>query len=231
MLEYDLFRKVLPENVKVFPYPDNLRVIGFSGKKRAGKSTAAEAIKKHTPITFEVSFAGPMYHIFERLCIQVGMSHKRMHYYMTKGKEDVIPEFGTSCRSFLQTLGTEWGRHTIHKGLWVSMGMRYLTRMATFYMDRPILGIVDDVRFKNEVKAIRATGGRVIYVDRFSPKTHSFPVDKHASENAMFAEYADDLYINNFGSAKEFQSYVHLRMQEWYPSIFDQPRNQQEISK
>jgi hypothetical protein len=88
-----------------------------------------------------------------------------------------VPQYLTP-RAPLKTLGTEWGR-TLYDNTWVayllrtadqfmSGGYRYDQRygLVTSAVPRPVGVAVPDVRFINEVKAIRAKGGKVVRVKR-----------------------------------------------------------------
>lgn len=94
-------------------------------------------------------------------------------------------------RHVLQQLGTEWGRHC-YPNVWVDYALRVAKRLLTdddafysaqnnvrsFYqvrgcfepvpMRRPVINgvVISDVRFLNEVDAIRAAGGHVWKIER-----------------------------------------------------------------
>ena len=68
-----------------------------------------------------------------------------------------------SPRIMLQTLGTEWGRDCVNEDVWVN----YMIRRAANIVERGIAGVVvSDVRFKNELEAIRKAGGKLVKVVR-----------------------------------------------------------------
>ena len=79
----------------------------------------------------------------------------------------------------MQQLGTEW-RNSIDPHLWIPMWQRRVRMLKP----NPIC--CSDVRFAHEVDALRAVGGRLVWIDR--PGTHS---DGHASEQDIrhLAEY------------------------------------------
>jgi hypothetical protein len=54
------------------------------------------------------------------------------------------------------TLGTEWGRDNIHADLWARL---WSARIATLGREANI--VTDDVRFPNEVRALRHHGGEL----------------------------------------------------------------------
>ena len=69
---------------------------------------------------------------------------------------------GRSPRHAMITLGTEWGRDLIHPDLWVDTETAHL---LGFHSPRDRV-LFDDVRFPNEVAAIRRLGGLIWRVER-----------------------------------------------------------------
>ena len=128
-----------------------------------------------------------------------------------------IPDF--TPRLALQLIGTDVFRDNFHKDIWV------LSVMAR-YKDSDNV-VISDVRFPNEVQAIRELGGRIIQVDRGEEpewwttakiaaggNTHAIEVmDKHhgihASEWAWSAETPDELMYNN-GTLEDLYGMVQL---------------------
>ena len=76
----------------------------------------------------------------------------------------------------MQTLGTEWGR-ALAPDLWVEMWAASIVGL-----DRVV---ADDVRFDNEVAAVRALGGIVVEVRR---PGIAKPAGAHASEVGVTAD-------------------------------------------
>ncbi len=100
-----------------------------------------------------------------------------------------------SPRVALQTLGTEWGR-VCYKNVWVDYALRSAKKILSgdygysqkrglwprFIFKRAPSGVViPDVRFKNELDAIRSYGGNVIRLNRENIPTE-VGVKNHASE-------------------------------------------------
>ncbi len=84
----------------------------------------------------------------------------------------------------MQTLGTEWGR-ALSPTLWVNVWARSLDGLERV--------VADDVRFDNEVAAVRELGGTVIEVQR--PGLARL-AGGHASETGTTA----DLIVKNVGA-------------------------------
>jgi len=106
-------------------------------------------------------------------------------------KWEDVPTGGTSpskgfmtAREFLQCFGTDICRK-IRSDIWTTNCIRRIKDSGTD------LAIIPDVRFPNEVEAIKKVGGKII---RFTRCPHE---DQHASETAL-DEYEDfDCIINN----------------------------------
>lgn len=142
-------------------------IVGFSGREGAGKDTAADAIEKLV-FCHRLAFATP---IKESLNAMFGWT---MYQWADREwKERVIPELGKSPRDMARTLGTEWGRDSVHNDIWVravEARMRSYSQRAT----RPFL--ITDVRFQNEYDFIHSLGGIVVSIYREGtacPVTHS----------------------------------------------------------
>ena len=119
-------------------------------------------------------------------------------------------------RKLLQLLGTEAGRQIIHPDIWVNALMSgYKKVMRTNANKQPDLfnypnWIITDVRFPNEIKAIKDRGGIVIRVNRplerlgnsKLPKLKHTSVTKHPSETAL-DDYDFDHIIENNGSIED----------------------------
>lgn len=75
-------------------------------------------------------------------------------------------------RIFMQKLGTDCGRNMLHPNIWVNTTMQGYKLGDNW--------IIPDVRFENEINAIRQKGGSIIRVNR---KTKI--KDKHSSETSL----------------------------------------------
>lgn len=116
------------------------------------------------------------------------------HVYGTPAdKEEPLHIFGgKSARHAMQTLGTEWGRNCIGPEFW-AQAWRV---KAAAHLSAGIPIVADDVRFPNEVAAIRAMGGKVYCIVRSISDFERKP--RHASED--FAALEHDKLIINEGS-------------------------------
>jgi hypothetical protein len=125
-----------------------------------------------------------------------------------------------SPRYALQTLGTEWGREC-YQDIWVDYAMRVAKRLLesgyTHYssergvwtkpasMQLPVnrIGVViTDVRFKNEILAIKERGGKVVRIKR---PGYEKPKWNHPSETEQMEVPADafDYIFHNNGTLED----------------------------
>lgn len=97
-----------------------------------------------------------------------------------KDKEGVM-----TVRDFLQYFGTEVCRK-IYDSVWVDKCIRDIQE------EEPLLAVIDDCRFENEIKAVQEAGGKVIGLTRQPYE------DSHASER-IIEEHGDlvDAVIDN----------------------------------
>lgn len=167
-------------------------LIGLTGRKQSGKSTVAGLLKAHGFI--EHSFADP---------IRAFVGHI---LDMTPAELEAAKEMpigflgGVTPRQMMQTIGTEWGRQTIHPELWVrSLQLRVEPLVATGQRI-----VISDIRFDNEAQAIRAIGGRVVRVERPGPNA-----DRHVSEAGVSGRLVD-FSLYNGGGIIELASAVDL---------------------
>jgi hypothetical protein len=160
-------------------------IIGFSGFKGSGKSTAARAL---VDAEFNLmSFADPLRVMVRVILRDCGLDEYQIQLAL-KNKEVVIPAIGVSARHLMQTLGTEWGREHVHPDLWV-IAMRH--RLASrFDADDDV--VFDDVRFENEAALIREFNGVIIHIQR-----PGFNGDGHLSERGIAMADGDVVIVND----------------------------------
>lgn len=106
-----------------------------------------------------------------------------------------------SPRVMLQTLGTEWGRECVNEDVWVN----YMIRRSDQIVKKGFKGvIVSDVRFKNELDAIRKAQGKLIKVVRpvTANAATTIGVVNHPSESEQksFTDDEFDYIVLNKGS-------------------------------
>jgi hypothetical protein len=105
----------------------------------------------------QMAFADPLYECVSAI---TGLPVSRLKDRDVK--EAVVPWLGKSPRQMLQTLGTEWGRGTVHPEIWIRIAMEHAGQHLA--VGRCV--VITDVRFDNEAQAIIDAGGEVWSVTR-----------------------------------------------------------------
>lgn len=150
-------------------------VLGLAGRKGSGKTAVANLLVQEYGAV-KSSFAEPL----KQMLRTMGLTQDQLW-----GNSKEIPDFeilhGKTPRHAMQTLGTEWGRVHISPDLWAKLW----AKMAL--VDQPTLTVVEDVRFSNEVAAIRSVGGLVLGIQRGKPSRWHSTMERlgfiHESEN------------------------------------------------
>lgn len=167
-------------------------IIGFSGSMGSGKSTAIDFLKTLNCNVINVKFAQPLYDMQEYV-------YKRIESVYSR------PENFIKDRKLLQWLGTEWGRETISKNIWLDL-WKEKVRQYFEHTSSPII-VCDDIRFDNEAEAVHSVGGYVVRIlsnkneERIDTKAG---LSKHASESGIDKKLVD-YDITNDGTISEFQ--------------------------
>lgn len=174
-------------------------IIGLSGYARAGKDTAANIIAKELGFK-RVGFADALKDLALRINPSLPVEHNGSagtHYPLAS----LVRQYGweaakgfPSVRQYLQILGTEACRESLGQDVWVETLFRRETA--------PRL-VISDVRFPNELQAIRDRGGIVLRINR---PFHG-AANAHASETAL--DSADfDVVIENDGTLEDLREKV-----------------------
>lgn len=167
------------------------KLIGFTGKARSGKDTAAlylaKSLKGH-----KFAFADPIRDMLE--CIGVDA-------YTVADKEAPLPYIGKSLRECMQTLGTEWGRNMIHPDLWIIVAQRNIELLR----NAGLMVAISDVRFDNEASMIRRLGGKIVEVIRPAVEEAVRPHVSEAGLNPMWIDHT----IFNDSSIEAFHERVY----------------------
>ena len=171
-------------------------LIGLCGPAGAGKNTVAEFLSDSDGGSLvQMAFADPLY---ECLSAITGLPVARLKDRDVK--EATIPWLGKSPRQMLQTLGTEWGRGTIHPEIWIRITMeRAKPEMAG---GRGV--VITDVRFDNEAQAVIDAGGEVWRVARPGWRCLADEAAAHQSE-AGVSDHMIARIIDNSGSLDDLR--------------------------
>ena len=145
-------------------------IIGLTGYKGSGKSVVARHLTMHHGF-IRRPFAYPL----KSMVAVLGVPPEILDGDDEAKSRPLECLGGKSARYALQKLGTEWGRGMMGENFWVDRWLDGARRLH----DCTSHVVADDVRFPNEVEAIRKLGGFIVRVDR--PGCGAG--DNHASEN------------------------------------------------
>lgn len=164
-------------------------IIGLNAYAGAGKSAVAQRlIDEHGFV--RVKFAKYLKAATRGLLQSLGFSDDVVDQ-MIEGalKEEYIQGLDTTPRELMQWLG-EGARVRFGESFWVDKAVRDILAMPS---DSRI--VIDDLRYENELIAIKAVGGYAVRVDR--PGVG--PVNDHVSERSMPDHLMDGTLTNDAG--------------------------------
>jgi hypothetical protein len=167
-------------------------IIGISGKKQSGKSTAAVILskllqEKFATATEIVCFADKLKEIVIECFVPNEWGWTIKDLESDENKNRMLP-CNKTVRQMLQIVGTDWFRE-VFSDCWVNA---YAKKLQELYVD---IIITPDVRFRNELKYIQEHNGLVIRLT----KAPFVDIDKHTSETALdgVAEYTRYLLMQS----------------------------------
>lgn len=168
-------------------------IIGLGYKARVGKDTVADYLEdshRFCKIAFADALKGACKIIF-------GLSREQLYGSL---KDEMDTFWNATPRSILQKTGTECMRRGYRDDIWIRAVERRISERPEFDW------VVSDVRFLNELLAIRSWGGRVIRIDR--KEAPEIATATHASETEL-ASYRDwDYTVDNNGTVEELHSQI-----------------------
>ena len=172
-------------------------IIGIVGPKNSGKSEAAKYIANSKGYTVK-SIATPI----KQILSIIGIPNKNL-FGTNEDKNELLPGFNTTARKLLQYTGTEFGRDSLHKDVWIDILIKNLDPNTSY--------VIDDVRFINEAKKIKALGGILIGLSRPWMSWEDQGVDNHTSEICAYAEPFKsmiDHWVGNNGTKEELHNNI-----------------------
>lgn len=174
----------------------NKNIVGFIGRRRSGKDTAAFALMQAGYAGLK--FAGALKAMLDTYLEYTGMPEDARRLAIEGSYKEVGLDKlqGKSTRFAMQTLGTEWGRNLIGENLWVDAAIARAKQFEKV--------VFTDVRFPNEVAALQGIGATLIKIER--PDLDCDFADVHVSEDL------DNLFYNfkivNDGTIEKLQDEV-----------------------
>ena len=177
-------------------------IIGISGKAGSGKDTAAkmlEVLYANPDISYE-DFANKRYKNFADILIvhfadalketaQVLFRLGEWETNTQEGKKTTINWIGKTVRELLQGIG-QGLRDAIDPNLWVKILFANTKGWSNY--------IIADVRYPNEVKAIKERNGILLRIDR-----KGAGAGNHSSETALDDYKEWDVHIENNSSIED----------------------------
>lgn len=210
-----------------------MAILGINGKIGSGKDTVGQIIQY---LTDELNKANPKeftewvdggFHASDWKIMKFAGKLKQIASILTGAtleqledqdfkKQEMDPEWGITYRELLQKLGTEAMRNGLHENVWVNA-------LFADYINAPQVGfgitedndykypnwIITDMRFPNEMDAVKAKGGITIRVngmyvrqgDGKATRTYS-ETGEHPSETAL-DNHKFDYVIDNNGTISD----------------------------
>jgi hypothetical protein len=195
-------------------------ILGISGLANSGKDTVADILVEHHGY-IKVALADKLKRITKEVFAFSDDQLWGPSHFRNAPDERYPRADGTflTPREALQQLGTQWGR-ACYENTWVdiciqtSLGLLSQTEAGSWYTAKlgahgvdavegepnPIRGVaIPDVRFRNEIEAVKGAGGRVIRVTRpgaglqGSAGSHASETEQASIPNSEF----DDVIVND----------------------------------
>lgn len=135
----------------------NIKIIGFTGKKGVGKSTAAQLLCVYYNKICRVSFAQPVKGAANRILHEASVDR----VYYGNNKDEVIPALGVSYRQIVQAI-TRAG-FDLKAGFWDTINFSLLNRYHK-ECEGKFIYAVDDIRYESTAQHIRDLGGVVVHL-------------------------------------------------------------------
>ena len=172
-----------------------MSIIAFAGRKQSGKSTLCTQVVNFIYDLEQLEDQAAIYNFADPLknvCMDIlGLSFDQC-YGTDDQKNELVNCYKDgnqmTARQVLQTVGTEFFR-SIQHNVWADATIRRIQQ------DNPLVALIGDCRFPNEVEAVKRAGGTVIKL------TRNLYNSDHASETALDPENYDqsnfDLVVDN----------------------------------
>lgn len=180
------------------------KIIGIGGKKRTGKSTLTEKLRRAYAVkgktVEEISFAEPIKNALQEIFRYEVPWSTFVDDTRKQDKIEIYPGTFMTVRELLQKVGTECFRNNIHPDFWIGRGMAKIDASTADVV------IISDVRFENEL-ALLNTVGTTIYIERPSL---DMPEDLHPSEKELDSIKQDfhRIFINDEDSLEAVEKFA-----------------------
>jgi hypothetical protein len=169
-----------------------MRIVGFVGTKGVGKDTAANVLVfRHGFVRRK--FAQPI----KEAC-GIIFQLPQDHFENDSHKERVNARHGISPRQMMQMLGTDMFRRMVDVDFWIH-------HFQDWCADQPddTKVVVTDLRFQNEIDAVKRLGGLVVCIKRQGGEGRHRSIDNHITESGIEFLKGVDVYVENDGSVED----------------------------
>jgi hypothetical protein len=197
-------------------------VIGLTGYAGSGKDTAAEALIQERGFV-KIAFADPLREAMGKLNPIVGREFKGFGVIEDITYNQAIYKYGYTdakgkfpeLRRLLQVFGTEVGREMFGEDFWIQQ----FENKVQFVLQKQDV-VITDVRFPNEVEAVRRLGGIVARIHR--PGFDA--VNGHVSDTGV-ADLSVDIVIHNDSTIEDLRkaalNLFEIKITKPSPFVFD----------
>lgn len=187
-------------------------IIGLHAKAQQGKGTVSKAIKARWPGATEINFADPLKRAAAHL-----YGIERKFFYDDTLKLEPLPEYvtgepGVNPVMLLQRVGERL--RAMDKEVFVRSTVNRI--MRTF----GTIIVVQDVRYPNEVHALRKLGGKIVKIVRQGVVTTGRD-NNHESEVGLdhWDDSQFDLILNNYGTIDSLSRRAVEHVSRLFPTI------------
>lgn len=183
----------------------NIKVLALGGRAGAGKTT----VRKMFPSFMALAFADPLK---EMLCVLLEPNLVYTQNQDIKNNTRFHELGDQTLRHAMRTLGTEWGRKTMHQDIWTrNMDIR----IQTYHTQVPgTVFVVDDVRFDSEVECLKKYD--TFFLEIFNPRIPELkPNLLHPSESLDYQAVGFNRVVNG-GTVIDLEHNVKDEINLWF---------------
>lgn len=156
-----------------------MKIIGISGKIGVGKTTLTNKLMRMLPGTWvRLAFADALK---REVAVKFGFDRKFCYTPEGKDTEVHIPRVGyLKVREIMQWYGV--ARREENPDYWIEAARKEIEALRRRGIDGVI---IDDVRFENEARYVRANGDLLVRLEPYPGWKPSPGAEKHVSETAL----------------------------------------------
>ena len=173
-------------------------IIGLSGYAQSGKDTVANYLVEHHGFT-RIAFADPirqaLYNLNPAIIDIPELPGISLQWIVDKMGWEKIKNESPQVRGMLQRFGTEVARNLWSENFWVDLAMSKAKLLDNV--------VITDVRYPNELDAIKNVSGSVWRVE----KPGVLAVNAHSSETALDGYIFDEI-VRNAGSLEDLHAKI-----------------------